>query len=38
MGEVRLADSAEDIARCFAVMAHLRPHLLAEEFAAVPAA
>jgi GNAT superfamily N-acetyltransferase len=33
MGEVRLADSAEDIARCFAVMAHLRPHLLAEEFA-----
>lgn len=32
MGEVRLADSAEDIARCFAVMAHLRPHLLAEDF------
>lgn len=33
MGEVRLADSVEDIARCFAVMAHLRPHLLAEKFA-----
>lgn len=33
MGEVRLADSAGDIVRCFAVMAHLRPHLLAEEFA-----
>ena len=33
MGEVRLADSAEDIARCFTVMAHLRPHLLAKEFA-----
>lgn len=33
MGEVRLADSPEDIVRCFAVMAHLRPHLLAEEFA-----
>lgn len=32
MGEVRLADSAEDIARCFPVMSHLRPRLLAEEF------
>jgi len=32
MGEVRLAESAGDVARCFSVMAHLRPHLLAENF------
>ena len=29
---VRLAESAEQTARCFPVMAHLRPYLLAEEF------
>ena len=32
MGEARLAESAVEIERCFPVMAHLRPHLLAEEF------
>lgn len=32
MGQVRLAESARDVARCFSVMAHLRPHLLAEDF------
>ncbi len=32
VGEVRLAETAEDIMRCFPVMAHLRPHLIAEEF------
>jgi GNAT superfamily N-acetyltransferase len=32
MGEVRLALTDEEIARCFPVMACLRPYLLAEEF------
>ena len=32
MGEVRLANSAAEISRCFQVMLHLRPHLVAEEF------
>jgi GNAT superfamily N-acetyltransferase len=30
--EVKLAETAEEIARCFAVMAHLRPHLVEAEF------
>lgn len=34
MGEVRLAETDEDIARCFHVMALLRPHLVQAEFAA----
>jgi GNAT superfamily N-acetyltransferase len=34
VGEVRLAETAEDIARCFPVMAHLRPHLIAGDFVA----
>jgi len=29
---VKLAETPEEIARCFAVMAHLRPYLVAEEF------
>jgi GNAT superfamily N-acetyltransferase len=32
MDEVMLAETAEEIARCFPVMAHLRPKLFAEEF------
>ena len=32
MGEVRLAESAAEIARCFPVMLHLRPLLVADEF------
>jgi GNAT superfamily N-acetyltransferase len=32
VGEVRLAETAEDIARCLPVMAHLRPHVITEEF------
>jgi GNAT superfamily N-acetyltransferase len=32
--EVKLAETAAQIAGCFAVMAHLRPHLVAEEFVA----
>jgi len=32
MGEIRLAQTEEEIARCFPVMAHLRPYLAAEEF------
>lgn len=32
MTEIRLADTVEDIARCFPVMAHLRPHVLQTEF------
>ncbi len=32
MGEVRLAQTDEEIGRCFPVMAHLRPALAAEEF------
>ena len=28
----RLAESEEDIARCFAVMAHLRPHVVEADF------
>jgi GNAT superfamily N-acetyltransferase len=31
-GEVRLAETAGEIERCFPVMAHLRPHLVAAEF------
>jgi len=34
MGEVKLAEAAAEIARCFPVMANLRPHLMAEEFVA----
>jgi GNAT superfamily N-acetyltransferase len=30
--EVKLAESPEEIARCFAVMAHLRPHVPEKEF------
>lgn len=29
---IKLAETAGEIERCFAVMAHLRPHLAAEEF------
>jgi len=32
MSEARLAESAAEISRCFPVMAHLRPHLVAEKF------
>jgi GNAT superfamily N-acetyltransferase len=32
-GKVRLAETASEIERCFPVMAHLRPHLVAGEFA-----
>ena len=32
MGEVKLAETAGEIALCFPVMAHLRPHLVADEF------
>ena len=32
MSEVRLAESAADISRCFPVMVYLRPYLVAEEF------
>ena len=32
MSEVRLAESAAEISRCFPVMAHLRPNLVAEKF------
>jgi GNAT superfamily N-acetyltransferase len=32
MSEVRLARTDEEIARCFPVMAQLRPYLLADEF------
>jgi GNAT superfamily N-acetyltransferase len=32
-GEVKLAESAAEIARCLPVMLHLRPYLVAEEFA-----
>ena len=32
MGEVKLADSAGEIARCLPVMLHLRPLLAADEF------
>lgn len=31
---VYLAETATEIARCFAVMAYLRPHLVADEFVA----
>ncbi|HEX9198328.1 MAG TPA: GNAT family N-acetyltransferase [Acidobacteriaceae bacterium] len=31
-GDVRLAQSSAEIARCFPVMMHLRPHLVAAEF------
>ena len=31
-GEVKLTESVEEIERCFPVMAHLRPSLLAEAF------
>jgi GNAT superfamily N-acetyltransferase len=31
-GEAKLAQSSDEIVRCFAVMAHLRPHVVAEEF------
>lgn len=31
--EVKLAETAGEIERCFPVMAHLRPHLVAAEFA-----
>ena len=34
MGDVKLAESADEIARCFPVMAHLRPNLFSEEFVA----
>lgn len=34
MSEVKLAESAAEIARCFPVMLHLRPLLVAEEFIA----
>lgn len=30
--EVKLAETSEEIARCFAVMAHLRPHLVEAQF------
>ena len=30
--KVKLAETASEIARCFPVMAHLRTHLVAEEF------
>lgn len=33
-GAIGLAETEEEIARCFAVMAHLRTHLAAEEFVA----
>jgi GNAT superfamily N-acetyltransferase len=32
VGAVKLAKTEEEIARCFPVMAHLRPHLAAGEF------
>jgi GNAT superfamily N-acetyltransferase len=32
-GEVRLAETTGEVERCFPVMAHLRPHLVAGEFA-----
>ena len=31
-GTIKLAETAEEIARCFAVMAQLRPHVKADEF------
>jgi GNAT superfamily N-acetyltransferase len=34
VSEVRLAQSAAEIARCFPVMAYLRPYVKAEEFVA----
>jgi GNAT superfamily N-acetyltransferase len=34
MEAIHLAESPEQIAACFAVMAHLRPHLLQAEFVA----
>jgi GNAT superfamily N-acetyltransferase len=33
-GEVTLAETADEIARCFAVMAHLRPSLVEPDFVA----
>ena len=32
VAKVRLAESTEEIARCFAVMSHLRPHLVEAKF------
>jgi GNAT superfamily N-acetyltransferase len=32
MAEIRLAETEADIARCFQVMEHLRPHLVQSEF------
>jgi len=32
VAEVKLAETPEEIARCYAVMAHLRPYLAADEF------
>jgi GNAT superfamily N-acetyltransferase len=34
MAEIRLAETEAEIARCFQVMAHLRPHLRESEFVA----
>jgi GNAT superfamily N-acetyltransferase len=34
MAEIRLAETEADIAHCFQVMAHLRPHLRESEFVA----
>jgi GNAT superfamily N-acetyltransferase len=34
MAEIRLAETEEEIARCFQVVAHLRPHLRENEFPA----
>ena len=34
MSEVKLAESSAEIARCFPVMLHLRPHLAPDEFVA----
>jgi GNAT superfamily N-acetyltransferase len=31
MGPIQLAETAEEIARCYAVMAHLRPHVSAQD-------
>lgn len=31
-GRIKLAESADEIARCFAVMSHLRPYLVENEF------
>jgi hypothetical protein len=32
MTNIQIADSDEDIRRCFPVMHHLRPHLIEDEF------